>query len=1111
MQPAMATPQNKRPASLFSKLRTLTRLTRTSAKVAPAGLAAALETAGAEALELLPATLHTNDAAAAKRWARRVTERQDRPRAKTFEEDEVRKLPTSPTHWGRTTSDAQDDIVLVSPDFSMTKSRFEVPDLHLGRLSPMKPSLMSPLGSTTRFSARLTQRTQRGSARSTTRYNDGSTHRLATARSKAEVVSSSNFAAFAALDGEGACLACMNDAAWRRRVCAPPLDSKSLEVLRATCAALRGDEEDDAAFAFEAFCAAVSARAPVDDAVALATRTGDTLMYATDRLRALDPDAVKERALLCAFLKAADVNAAQLACEVLRSGRGRRSVPVCRAALELVESIDEETALALTRHVDACLADDDAEAVQALRALRHLLSQSPVLVRYVLRATKGPLAFAADRLDRPGARESAYVALRAATYALMVGCDADVRHVASSLVPIHAEALKTSFKKCHLEALLVVAARCDFRDTVDAFRYCGVVPLLVALLAPSTGMVSEPATPFRAIPDFNVGDVVLALGEAKNGRERWFRATIKRVGTHSYDITWASGGAEAIPKEKVRAPKSTRDPPLQAPRILKPAPCRSPRLPNTPDEEPWCLDVPQHGEQRTSREGLRIDVSAARRSADGESDSLSSIVGGTHVPRSPNRRSEDIPAAVADDATHGLVLALLLVLAVGRASDGGELEPAFCTATPLASTGPQLALNRSSSNLSASALLLSGRFAKDEGPVTGRRTLTARSLSARSALVSARSTPDDLSASLRSGKGLLDVGTEGDALTFHVLDCLHQHLNDPRRVSNVEKVLPSVLKRLGAWGAAMASPGRSDGAKRLLKLLHEGATPALFRQALVAEQRGAFVGRGRFGSVVAIDDDVCAKILRRERSNRDRSVCHAVYGEVSALWLLRGTRAAPELLDFGLSRDCYVLIIERCQGTLATWRDSYEVLDDALCSEVLGVFAKTCRAVSAMHATHVIHLDLKAENVLLRHDGTVCLGDFGEARILGPDRDGVRLSKAHGTECVQAPEILNGVQQGADVAALIDTKADCWALGCLLYELLAGAKLFEAMAQSDWPRFFVLLTGDGDLPPPDMVRPFAHLERCADLLGVFRGAFVRDASKRAAAGDLAELADACAV
>ena len=54
-----------------------------------------------------------------------------------------------------------------------------------------------------------------------------------------------------------------------------------------------------------------------------------------------------------------------------------------------------------------------------------------------------------------------------------------------------------------------------------------------------------------------------------------------------------------------------------------------------------------------------------------------------------------------------------------------------------------------------------------------------------------------------------------------------------------------------------------------------------------------------------------------ERSNRDRSVCHAVYGEVSALWLLKGTGSAPELLDFGLSRDCYVLVMERCSGTLS--------------------------------------------------------------------------------------------------------------------------------------------------------------------------------------------------
>ena len=135
--------------------------------------------------------------------------------------------------------------------------------------------------------------------------------------------------------------------------------------------------------------------------------------------------------------------------------------------------------------------------------------------------------------------------------------------------------------------------------------------------------------------------------------------------------------------------------------------------------------------------------------------------------------------------------------------------------------------------------------------------------------------------------------------------------------------------------------------------------------------------------------------------------------------------------------------------------------------------------------------------MLLRNGETVCLGDFGEARALG-ERDGVRLSKAHGTECVQAPEVLSGVQQGFDASAKVTTKADCWALGCLWYELLTGSKLFEEMACNDWPRFFVLLTGGGELPPADLVGVFSGLAQREAILGVFRHAFMRDASKTCA-------------
>ena len=98
------------------------------------------------------------------------------------------------------------------------------------------------------------------------------------------------------------------------------------------------------------------------------------------------------------------------------------------------------------------------------------------------------------------------------------------------------------------------------------------------------------------------------------------------VGTHSYDVRFASSGnVEAISKEKVRAPGTRREPSLVVP-LQRPTPCRSPRLTSL-DDEPWCLDVEPLITTKRSHTDLSIDISAARRSHDGESESLSSIVG----------------------------------------------------------------------------------------------------------------------------------------------------------------------------------------------------------------------------------------------------------------------------------------------------------------------------------------------------------------------------------------------------------------------------------------------------------------------------------------------------
>ena len=102
---------------------------------------------------------------------------------------------------------------------------------------------------------------------------------------------------------------------------------ESVEVLRATCAALSGNDDDDAAFAFEAFCAAVAARASTTEAVALSKRCRFDVR---DRLQDAEEG---DKALLCAFLKDA-----QVASTILKKGKGRRSIHSCRAALECIRS-----------------------------------------------------------------------------------------------------------------------------------------------------------------------------------------------------------------------------------------------------------------------------------------------------------------------------------------------------------------------------------------------------------------------------------------------------------------------------------------------------------------------------------------------------------------------------------------------------------------------------------------------------------------------------------------------------------------------------------------------------------------------------------------------------
>jgi serine/threonine protein kinase len=114
------------------------------------------------------------------------------------------------------------------------------------------------------------------------------------------------------------------------------------------------------------------------------------------------------------------------------------------------------------------------------------------------------------------------------------------------------------------------------------------------------------------------------------------------------------------------------------------------------------------------------------------------------------------------------------------------------------------------------------------------------------------------------------------------------------------------------------------------------------------------------------------------------------------------------------------------------WRDAVQIA------------AATAEALAAAHAKGVIHRDLKPENVFLTVDNQVKILDFGLAlqRLDSPalSADGVTIARTAtgivlGTFGYMSPEQVTGER--------VDGRTDIFALGCLLYEMLRGERLFQ--------------------------------------------------------------------
>ena len=117
--------------------------------------------------------------------------------------------------------------------------------------------------------------------------------------------------------------------------------------------------------------------------------------------------------------------------------------------------------------------------------------------------------------------------------------------------------------------------------------------------------------------------------------------------------------------------------------------------------------------------------------------------------------------------------------------------------------------------------------------------------------------------------------------------------------------------------------------------------------------------------------------------------------------------------------------------------------------ETLPIAKQIAEALEAAHEQGIVHRDLKPANVKLRPDGAVKLLDFGLAKATSPMAISSGLSQSPtittpamtqagmilGTAAYMSPEQARGKH--------VDRRADIWAFGCVLYEMLSGRRAFE--------------------------------------------------------------------
>jgi len=188
-----------------------------------------------------------------------------------------------------------------------------------------------------------------------------------------------------------------------------------------------------------------------------------------------------------------------------------------------------------------------------------------------------------------------------------------------------------------------------------------------------------------------------------------------------------------------------------------------------------------------------------------------------------------------------------------------------------------------------------------------------------------------------------------------------------------------------------------------------------------------------------------------------------------------------QVFDFAKEEDTYYMVLEFVPGE--TLEDNLDRLQKQgrpmEIKDAARYIANICDALEYAHTRGLIHRDIKPANIMLDVQGQAILMDFGIAKIVG-GKQHTATGAVVGTALYMSPEVIKGEQ--------VDKRADIYALGVTLFEILTGQPPFKADSAMT-----VLMMHVND-PVPDLKQ--LNQDIPDEMVAIVHKALAKDRNKR---------------